>query len=97
MVVVDDLQEGLDFAPQLDLPLGHALGHFPGVPVDSGNESVAKRLVGCAFVVGFDDHGLATGVSACEESCSLCSITNTFAVFGTKLPFYYNLKCHQLN
>jgi hypothetical protein len=43
------LEEGLDFAPECDLPLGHALGHLAWVPVDPGDQSVAERLVGGAW------------------------------------------------
>jgi hypothetical protein len=65
------LQEGLDFAPELDLPLGHTLGHLPGVPVDASDESVTEGLVGSAFVVGLDDHSLASGITACQDQDNL--------------------------
>ncbi len=42
------LEEGLDFAPKCDFPLGHALGHLAWVAVDPGDQSVAERLVGGA-------------------------------------------------
>ena len=42
------LEEGLDFAPEGDLPLGHSLGHLAWVAVDAGDQSVAERLVGGA-------------------------------------------------
>ncbi len=61
------LQERLDLAPELDLPLGHAFRHLPGVPVDTGDESVAEGLVAGALVVGLDDDSLATGVSASQD------------------------------
>ena len=45
VVIVDNLQEGLDFAAELDLSFGHALGHLAWVTVDAGDQSVAERLL----------------------------------------------------
>ena len=46
MVVVNNLQEGLDLAAELNLPLGHSLGHLAWVTVNSGNQSMPERFVG---------------------------------------------------
>ena len=61
------LQEGLDLAPELDLPLGHALGDLPRVPVNSGDESMAERFVGSALVIRLHDHSLASGITSRQD------------------------------
>lgn len=50
MVVVEHLDEGLDLGPLGDLLLAHAGGNFAGVAVDSGDQSVTVRTVGCAVI-----------------------------------------------
>ena len=76
-----NLQEWLDFAPELDLPLGHSLGDLPGVPVDARDEGMTEGLVRRSVVVRLHDHGLATGVSAREDQDDFASFHN-LAHFG---------------
>lgn len=50
MVVVENLDEGLDLGPLGDLLLAHGGGHFTGVAVNACDQSVAVRTVGCAVI-----------------------------------------------
>ena len=50
MVVVEHLDESLDLGPLGHLLFAHGGGHFAGVAVDAGDQSVAVRPVGCAVV-----------------------------------------------
>lgn len=50
MVVVEHLHERLDLGPLGDLLLAHGGGHFAGVAVDAGHQSVAVGTVGGAVV-----------------------------------------------
>lgn len=58
MVVVDDLDEGLDAAALLNLLLSHAAGDLQGVALDTGNESVGEGVRLGTSVVGLDDDDL---------------------------------------
>lgn len=50
MVVVEHLHERFDLRPLGDLLLAHGGGHFTGVAVDAGHQSVAVGTVGGAVV-----------------------------------------------
>lgn len=50
VVVVEDLDEGLDLGPLGDLLLAHGGGHLAGVAVDAGHQSVAVGSVGGAVI-----------------------------------------------
>lgn len=50
MVVVENLDEGLDLGPLGDLLLAHGGGHFTGVAVNACDQSVAVRTVSCAVI-----------------------------------------------
>lgn len=58
VVVVDDLDEGLDAAALLNLLLSHAAGDLQGVALDTGNESVGEGVRLGTSVVGLDDDDL---------------------------------------
>jgi hypothetical protein len=71
-----NLQERLDFAPELNLPLGHALGDLPWVPVDARDESVSEGFVARPVVVRLHDHGLPASVSARQDQDDLARFHN---------------------
>lgn len=50
VVVVEDLDEGLDLGPLGDLLLAHAGGHLAGVAVDAGDQGVTVGAVSGAVV-----------------------------------------------
>jgi hypothetical protein len=58
VVVVDDLDEGLDLVSLLLAGLGHAAGDLGGVSLNAGNEGVAERVRLVAVVNGLDDDNL---------------------------------------
>ena len=58
MVVVDDLDEGLDLAALLLPRLGHAAGDLGRVALDAGDYGVAVRVRLVAGIDGLDDHNL---------------------------------------
>lgn len=58
VVVVDDLDEGLDLGSLLLARLGHAAGDLGGVALDTGDDSVAERMRLVAIVDGLDDDDL---------------------------------------
>ena len=70
------LEERLDLRLGLDLLLGHTLGDHSGVPVDAGDEGMAKGFVGGTFVTGLDDDGLAPGKSAGQDKDHLACFHN---------------------
>lgn len=61
------LQERLDLGTLLQLGLAHAVGHFAGVPVDTGDQRVSKLFVGTAVIEGLDDDRLASCVPAAQD------------------------------
>lgn len=58
VVVVDDLDEGLDLVSLLLAGLGHAAGDLGGVALNAGNQGVAERVRLVAVVNGLDDDNL---------------------------------------
>jgi len=58
VVVVDDLDEGLDLGALLLSGLGHAAGDLAGVPLDAGDEGVAVGVGLGALVDRLDDDDL---------------------------------------
>ena len=86
MVIVDDLKERLDLGPLLNLLLGHAFCHNAGVPIDTGNQSMAKRFVRGTFIVGLDNDCLATSKSAGQDKDNLALFHN-LAHLGVKQIF----------
>lgn len=50
VVVVEHLDKGLDLGPLGDLLLAHGGGHFAGIAVDAGHQSVAVGPVGGAVI-----------------------------------------------
>lgn len=67
VVVVDDLDEGLDLVSLLLAGLGHAAGDLGGVALNAGNQGVAERVRLVAVVNGLDDDNLLAGVSAAGD------------------------------
>jgi hypothetical protein len=67
VVVVDDLDEGLDLVSLLLAGLGHAAGDLGGVSLNAGNQGVAERVRLVAVVNGLDDDNLLSGVSAAGD------------------------------
>lgn len=58
VVVVDDLDEGLDLVSLILAGLGHAAGDLGGVSLNAGNQGVAERVRLVAVVNGLDDDNL---------------------------------------
>lgn len=58
VVVVDDLDEGLDLGALLLAGLGHAAGDLGGVALDAGDDGVAEGVRLVAVVDGLDDDDL---------------------------------------
>lgn len=58
MVVVDDLDEGLDAAAAVDELLTHAAGDLQGVALDTGDDGVGEGVRLGARVVGLDNDDL---------------------------------------
>lgn len=63
VVVVDDLDEGLDLGALLLAGLGHAAGNLGRVALDAGHQSVTVGVRLVASVHGLDDHDLFDGNS----------------------------------
>lgn len=64
VVVVDDLDEGLDLGSLGNLLGVHVGGNLQRVSLDSGNQSVGEGVSLGSLIVGLDDHHLLTSVSA---------------------------------
>lgn len=58
MVVVDDLDEGLELAALLLAALGHAASDLGRVTLDAGNDGVAEGVRLVAVVDGLDNDNL---------------------------------------
>ena len=58
MVVVDDLDEGLDLVALLLALLRHPAGDLGGVSLDAGNDGVAELVGLLAVVDGLKDDNL---------------------------------------
>ena len=58
MVVVDDLDEGLDAAAAVDHLLPHAAGDLGGVTLDTGDDGVGEGVRLGASVVRLDNDDL---------------------------------------
>ena len=80
------LEEGLDLGPLLNLLLGHTFCHNAGVPIDTGNQSMAKRFVRGTFIVGLYNNCLATSKSAGQYKDNLALFHN-LAHFGVEQIF----------
>ena len=61
MVVVDDFDEGLDFATFFLALLRHAAGDLQWVALDAGDEGVGEGMRFRAGVEGLDDYDLGVG------------------------------------
>lgn len=71
VVVVDDLDEGLDLGALLLAGLGHAAGDLGRVALDTGNDGVAVRVRLVTRVDGLDDDNLNQRKATVSEFCSL--------------------------
>lgn len=58
MVVVDNLDEGLDAAAAVDHLLPHAAGDLGGVALDAGDDGIGEGVRLGAGVVRLDNHDL---------------------------------------
>jgi hypothetical protein len=58
VVIVDNLDEGLELGSLLLARLGHASGDLGGVALDAGNDGVAEGVRHVAIVDGLDDDDL---------------------------------------
>jgi hypothetical protein len=67
VVVVDDLDEGLDLAALGLAGLAHAAGDLLWVSLDSGNESVREGVRLAAIVLGLDNDNLLSGVTTAGD------------------------------
>lgn len=64
VVVVDDLDEGLDLGSLGDLLGVHVGGDLERVSLDTGNQSMGEGVSLGSLIVSLDDHDLLTSVSA---------------------------------
>ena len=71
MVVVDDLDEGLDLGALLLPRLGHAAGDLARVALDARNEGVAVGVCLVAVVDGLDDDNLEGPSQYLFDFCAL--------------------------
>lgn len=71
MVVVDDLDEGLDTSAGQDLAAGHGLGNSAGAAVDTNNDGVGEGASLGGVLDGLDDDSLATSVLTLGEDDDL--------------------------
>ena len=67
VVVVDNLDEGLDLGALGNLLSAVSLGDLQGVSLDTSNQGVAKGVGLGAIVVGLDDDNLLTGKSTASD------------------------------
>lgn len=67
VVVVDDLDEGLDLGALLLAGLGHAAGDLGGVALDAGDDGVAEGVRLVAVVDRLDDDDLRCLLVGCSE------------------------------
>lgn len=78
------LEEGLNLGPLLDLLLRHTFGDHTRISVDTGNQSMTKRFVSGTIVVGFDNEGLASGVTARKNKDNFALLHNLAHVEALK-------------
>lgn len=81
VVVVDDLDEGLDLGSLLLSCLGHATGDLAGVALDTGDQGVAVGVRLVASVDGLDDHDLLSGIAATGDDGNTANLEELH--FGT--------------
>jgi hypothetical protein len=67
VVVVDNLDEGLDFAAFVLPGLGHAPGYLLRVALDAGDKGVWEGVLFAAVVLGLDDDDLLACVAAAGD------------------------------
>ena len=67
MVVVDDLDEWLDFATLVLAGFGHASGHLERVAFDAGHESVWEGMLLAAIILRLDYDDFSAGVSTAGD------------------------------
>jgi hypothetical protein len=67
VVVVDELDEGLETALAVNLLLGHALDDTAGRAFNTNDEGVGELLVLASFVVLLDDDSFLSGLATSEE------------------------------
>jgi hypothetical protein len=67
VVVVDDLDEGLDLAALALSGLAHAAGDLLRVALDSGDESVGEGVGLAAIVLRLDNHDLLAGITTARD------------------------------
>lgn len=72
VVVVDDLDEGLDLGALLLASLGHPAGDLLGVALDTGDQGVTEGVRLVAIVDGLDDDDLRKCMLAKEETMRRC-------------------------
>lgn len=71
MVVVDDLDKGLNARALLDLLGVHGVGDLAGVLVNPSNQGVAVGTLGGALIKLLDDDHLLTSVPTLEDDGDL--------------------------
>jgi len=69
MVVIDQFDEWFYFTSLRDSLLTHSCSDFPGVTLNSGNESMSKRMYFCSIVVWFKDHCFTPCIAATSNEC----------------------------
>lgn len=74
MVVVDDLDEGLDLGTLGRLLQAHARRDALGVAVDASNQSVAVLALALTLIVVLHDNGFVASESAVENDDDLAGL-----------------------
>lgn len=84
VVVVDDLDEGLDLGSLLLASLGHAAGDLGGVALNTGDQGVAEGMRLVAVVNGLDDDNLESNSS---QRCVLEQPVSSKILLPSPVPF----------
>lgn len=67
VLVVVHLQERLHTSVASTTLFGHVADDFAWITIDTGNQSMAERLVGASFIEVLDDHGFATSETSVHD------------------------------
>lgn len=74
VVVVDDLDEGLDSSSLGDLLFAVLLGHLEGVSLNTSNQGVAEWVRLGALIMRLDDDHLLSSVSAADNDSNFARL-----------------------
>lgn len=82
VVVVDDLDEGLDLGALGLAGLGHALGDVGRVALDAGDDGVGEGVSLGAVVDGHEEDDLLAGVASTGDDGLFLAVSMGFRDFG---------------